>query len=207
MNASIKNPAAVATATLSTVSERLRERAERMAEMVKRSGVDAEEPLGLMLASFREVVVALDEASVATVERIDRTIQNTRDLSISEVRKLQALTDELRTKAVVLEKQTELATSKFMHTVEPQLIEALRSVSVVKQQQWNRRQNIKGVIVVASVLLGVFAAGYLWGGGNFVSKRPGIAAKAAVARCLAAAQPDRTTGETWCPTRVLDESR
>ena len=210
MNAAIKNPAA----SLSVLSERIRERADLMAEMARRSGVDAQEPLGLLLESFREMVVALDESSVATVERIDRTIQNTRDLAIKEVHKLHAANDlaqqaieAFRVKGMVLEKQAELATSEFMQTVEPRLIEALRSVSVVRQRQWNQRQNISGVSVAAAVLLGVFVGGYLWGGGNFRSEAPGVAAKAAVARCRAAAQPDRTSGEKWCPVKALDESQ
>ena len=91
-----------------------------------------------------------------------------------------------------------------MDTVTPELVTALSSVAVVKERHWNQRQNWTRVSVVASVLLGVFTFGFFYGGGNFQSKASGVAAKAAVVRCREAAMPDRTTGEAWCPVKVLD---
>ena len=193
---------------------RIRSEAALLLESAKKDAIEPGGTLGHWVRSQETMLHALADAMEHLETKVASTIQNTRDLAIKEVHKLheanalaQQAIEAFRVKGVVLEKQAELATGAFMQTVEPRLIEALRAVSVVKQRQWNQRQNIGGVSAAAAVLLGVFAGGYLWGGGNFRSEAPAIAAKAAVARCLAAAQPDRTSGEKWCPVKALEESR
>ena len=193
---------------------RIRAEASVLMLSAEKDAIEPSGTLGHWVRSQETMLHALADALEHLETKVGSTIQNTRDLAIKEVHKLheantlaQQTIETFKVKGLVLEKQAELATSEFMHTVEPRLIEALRSVSVVRQRQWNQRQNIGGVSAAAAVLLGVFAGGYLWGGGNFRNEAPGIAAKAAVARCRAAAQPDRTSGEKWCPVKALDESQ
>ena len=193
---------------------RIRAEAATLMESAEKDAIEPSGTLGHWVRSQETMLLALANALEHLDTKVASTIQNTRDLAIKEVHKLheanslaQQAIEAFRVKGMVLERQAALATSEFMQTVEPRLIEALRSVSVVKQRQWNQRQNIIGVSVAAAMLLGVFAAGYLWGGGDFQTQALGIAAKAAVARCRAAAQPNRTSGENWCPVKALDESQ
>jgi hypothetical protein len=200
------------SARLAESLRRIRAEALALPDAAENVGIDMDGLLGNWVRSQQSAMFGVADAVEALDQGVCRSLQNTRDLAIKEVHKLHAANDlaqqaieAFKVKGVVLERQAELATGQFMERVEPRLIDALRTVSVVRQRQWNQRQNITGVSVAAAVILGVFAAGYLWGDGDFQSKAPGRAAKAAVARCLAAAQPDRTSGEKWCPVKVLDE--
>ena len=204
----------MAGVTIGDAIARIRSEAATLMASAQADDIEPGGTLGHWVRSQQTMLYAIADMLEHLETRVASTIQNTRDLAIKEVHKLHAANDlaqqaieAFRVKGMVLERQAALATSEFMQTVEPRLIEALRTVSVVRQQQWNRRQNIIGVSVAAAVILGVFAAGYLCGDGDFQSKAPGRAAMAAVARCLAAAQPDRTSGEKWCPVKALDESR
>jgi hypothetical protein len=141
------------------------------------------------------VVSGAARADGGQVGKVLSSIENMRDVCKDEVRKLQQANrlatqtiESLRVTEAVLQLRTEEAVKGFMDTITPKLVMALSSVAVVKEQQWNQRQNWTRVSIVAGVLLGVFTFGFLSGGGNFQSRLPGVEAKAAVQRCRDAAQ-------------------
>ena len=211
MSAVIVNPNARASQPVASSGDRLRLAAAAMSASAANAGVRPGDPLGVMLASFAEMVAAFSDAGTGTAERIAATLENTRGLAKDEVIKLKQANllagqtiESLRVTEAVLRLKTDEAVKGFMERVTPELVAALSHVAVVKERHWNQRQNWTRVIIVASVLLGVWTFGFLNGGGNFQSRLPGEQAKAAVFRCRDAARADRTTGEAWCPVKALD---
>ena len=211
MSAVIEDPNLQVSRPLAASGERLRRTAAAMSSSAVDAGVRPEEPLGAMLASFADMVVAFSDAGTGTAERIAATLENTCELAKDEVRKLKQANllanqtiESLKVTEAVIQLRTTEAVQGFMDTVTPDLVKALSVVSVIKERRWNQRQNWTRVSIVAGVLLGVFTFGFFYGGGNFQSKLSGVEAKAAVLRCREAAQPDQLTGVAWCPVKVLD---
>jgi hypothetical protein len=190
---------------------RIRAEAAGLMASALQDDIEPDGTLGHWVRSQVSVLHVLADALEHLDRKVTSTIQNTRDLAIAEVNTLKEgnrlahqTIEALRVTEAVLQLRTAEAVKGFMDTVTPQLVQALGSVAVVTERHWNQRQNWTRVSIVAAVLLGVFGIGYLGGGGNLQSNEPGEAAKAAVVRCREAAKPDRTTGEIWCPVKVLD---
>ena len=201
-----------------TPATRIRAEAANLMMSAARDEIEPDGTLGhwvrsqeAILHTLADMAEHIDNTAAQLDSKVAATISNTRDLAIAEVHKLKEgnrlayqTIEALRLSEAILQIRTKEAVQGFMATVTPELVTALSSVAVVKERHWNQRQNWTRVSVVASVLLGVFTFGFFYGGGNFQSKASGVAAKAAVVRCREAAMPDRTTGEAWCPVKVLD---
>lgn len=208
------DPIAAVTLPLKESSSRMREAAAAMSGSAVRAGVAEDEPLGRLLRSFEDMVLAFSEAGAGTAERVAATLENTRGLAISEVHRLKEANalahrtiESLKVAETVVRLRTDEAVSGIIKSVTPDLIKALNTVTVIREQRWNRRQNWTRVFATACVLLGIFGVGYLSGGGDFRGRDEGELAKVAVQRCREAAKPDRITGATWCPVSVLEAPR
>ena len=211
-SARVIDPGVALARPLNESSVHLREVAAAMSKSIARVGVADDEPLGQLLRSFQEMVVAFSEAGAGTAERVEATIKNTRELSISEVHRLRqatALAEEttksLRATEVVVKMRTEQAIGNLIASMKPDLIKALRATTVIREQSWNRRQNLIGVTGMACLLVGLFGIGYVMGGGDFRSRSAGDQAQAAVARCFASARPNPIVSTSTCPVVTLIE--
>lgn len=207
-----QDPSAAATQALLESSARLREAAAAMVRSAARAGVPHDEPLGQLLHSFHDMVLAFSEAGAGTAERVAATIKNTRELSVSEVHRLRQATAQaeatiqsLKATEGVVKLRTEQALGNLIASMKPELIKALRSTTVIRERSWNLRQNLLGVTSMACLLVGLFGVGYVMGGGDFRSRIAGNQAQAAVARCLAIAKPNPIVPTATCLVSSLDE--
>lgn len=205
-----------AAGTPPSASARIRAEAAGLRQSAEHDQIEPGGTLGHWLRSQEAVLLGLaemaehmDRTARHLEERVEATISNTRDLSISEVHKLKEATalaqrtiEGLRVAETVAKLRTDEAVSTVVKSVTPDLVKALTTVTVVKERNWNRRQNLTGVVVFACLLLIVFGVGFISGGGNLQSRLPGEQAKAAVARCLDAAKKD-SSGALWCPVSAL----
>ena len=201
-----------------SAAARLRAEAAGLHESAERDQIEPGGTLGhwlraqeTALLGLAEMIEHMDRTALRLEERVAATIENTRELSVSEVQKLKQATalanstiEALRVTEAVVKLQADEAVSTVVKSVTPELVKVLTTVTVLKERSWNLRQNLTGVAVFAGVLLGVFGVGYISGGGNFQSRQPGELATAALARCRDAAKPD-SSGAPWCPVSVLRE--
>lgn len=202
-----------------STAARLRAEAAALHESAKRDQIEPDGTLGHWLRGQEAALLALadladhiDRTAQHLEERVHATIKNTRDLSISEVHRLQqaTATAEATTKSLlategVVKLRTEQALGNLLASMKPELIKALRSTTVIRERSWNLRQNLLGVTSMACLLVGLFGVGYLMGGGDFRSRVAGSQAQAAVARCLATAKPIPIVPTSACLVSSLDE--
>ena len=202
-----------------SASALLRAEAAALSVSAERDQIEPGGTLGHWLRGQEMALVALaaladhiDETAARLEERVHATIKNTRELSISEVHRLRqatALAEEttksLRATEVVVKMRTEQAIGNLIASMKPDLIKALRATTVIREQSWNRRQNLIGVTGMACLLVGLFGIGYVMGGGDFRSRSAGDQAQAAVARCFAAARPNPIVSTSTCPVVTLIE--
>lgn len=198
---------------------RLRAEAAALQDSAKRDQIEPDGTLGHWLRGQEAALLALadladhiDRTARHLEERVHATIQNTRDLSISEVHRLQQATTaaEATTKSLlatesVVKVRTEQALGNLISSMKPELIKALKATTVIRERSWNLRQNLLGVTGMACLLVGLFGVGYMMGGGDFRSRVAGDRAQAAVARCLAAAKPNPIVPTSACLVSSLDE--
>ena len=202
-----------------SASALLRAEAAALSVSAERDQIEPGGTLGHWLRGQEMALVALaaladhiDETAARLEERVHATIKNTRELSISEVHRLRqatALAEEttksLRATEAVVKMRTEQAIGNLIVSMKPDLIKALRATTVIREQSWNRRQNLIGVTGMACLLVGLFGIGYVMGGGDFRSRSAGDQAQAAVARCFAAARPNPIVSTSTCPVVTLIE--
>ena len=202
-----------------SASALLRAEAAALSVSAERDQIEPGGTLGHWLRGQQMALVALaaladhiDETAARLEERVHATIKNTRELSISEVHRLRqatALAEEttksLRATESVVKMRTEQAIGNLIASMKPDLIKALRATTVIREQSWNRRQNLIGVTGMACLLVGLFGIGYVMGGGDFRSRSAGDQAQAAVARCFAAARPNPIVSTSTCPVVTLIE--
>jgi hypothetical protein len=195
-------------------SQRIRLEAFALMDTADREGIDLDGPLGSWVRSQHAILLSLADAMEHLDVGIGKTMRNTKDLAATELRRLQksteaavVLCERLKAEREVLSLRSEQAVADFMKSVTPRVVEALKMVTVIRERRWNARQNVVGVCVALATVLGLFGAGFLVGGGDFKGRSGGAAAQAAVDRCIAAAQPDRASGEKWCPVSVLEAPR
>ena len=202
-----------------SASALLRAEAAALSVSAERDQIEPGGTLGHWLRGQEMALVALaaladhiDETAARLEERVHATIKNTRELSISEVHRLRqatALAEEttksLRATEAVVKMRTEQAIGNLIASMKPDLIKALRATTVIREQSWNRRQNLIGVTGMACLLVGLFGIGYVMGGGDFRSRSAGDQAQAAVARCFAAARPNPIVSTSTCPVVTLIE--
>jgi len=202
-----------------SASALLRAEAAALSVSAERDQIEPGGTLGHWLRGQEMALVALaaladhiDETAARLEERVHATIKNTRELSISEVHRLRqatALAEEttksLRATEAVVKMRTEQAIGNLIASMKPDLIKALRATTVIREQSWNRRQNLIGVTGMACLLVGLFGIGYVMGGGDFRSRSAGDQAEAAVARCFAAARPNPIVSTSTCPVVTLIE--
>ena len=202
-----------------SASALLRAEAAALSVSAERDQIEPGGTLGHWLRGQQMALVALaaladhiDETAARLEERVHATIKNTRELSISEVHRLRqatALAEEttksLRATEAVVKMRTEQAIGNLIASMKPDLIKALRATTVIREQSWNRRQNLIGVTGMACLLVGLFGIGYVMGGGDFRSRSAGDQAQAAVARCFAAARPNPIVSTSTCPVVTLIE--
>lgn len=212
MPANDSDPGVALAQSLREGSAHLRDAAAAMSRSIARAGVADDEPLGQMLRSFQDMVVAFSDAGIGTAERVAATIKNTRELSVSEVHRLQqatalaeATTQSLKATEAVVKLRTEQALGNLIASMKPELIKALRSTTVIRERSWNLRQNLLGVTSMACLLVGLFGVGYLMGSGDFRSRTAGDRAQAAVARCRVAARPNPVVPTSTCLVSSLAE--
>ena len=204
--------------TSSVASVRLRAEALGLLKSAERDQIEPSGPLGHWLRGQETALVALadmadhfDQVVHQLEERVHATVKNTRELSISEVRKVQEATAlahatirSLQAAEAIVQRRTDEAVSDLLKSMKPDLIKALRSTTVIHQKGWNRRQNLMGVVSAACLLLGLFGVGYLMGGGDLRSRGDGDLARAAVERCFAAASKAGGKPEAFsCPMATL----
>jgi len=203
-----------------SASALLRAEAAALSVSAERDQIEPGGTLGHWLRGQEMALVALaaladhiDETAARLEERVHATIKNTRELSISEVHRLRqatALAEEttksLRATEAVVKMRTEQAIGNLIASMKPDLIKALRATTVIREQSWNRRQNLIGVTGMACLLVGLFGIGYVMGGGDFRSRSAGDQAQAAVARCFAAARPNPIVSTSTCPVVTLIEA-
>lgn len=199
--------------TLVDAVARIRAMAHAVFEAAEKDDIEPDGPLGNWVRVQQSVLFSLADMVESWKRDVGDSIENVRELAVAEVHRLRRATDlavqtteGLKAEREVLKLKTDQAVADFMKSATPALVAALGTVAVVKERQWNRRQNLIGVGVATLALCFVFGAGFLAGGGNFQGQTSGVAAKAAVQRCREAARADRTTGQMWCPTKSLDES-
>ena len=202
-----------------SASALLRAEAAALSVSAERDQIEPGGTLGHWLRGQEMALVALaaladhiDETAARLEERVHATIKNTRELSISEVHRLRqatALAEEttksLRATEAVVKMRTEQAIGNLIASMKPDLIKALRATTVIREQSWNRRQNLLGVTGMACLLVGLFGIGYVMGGGDFRSRSAGDQAQAAVARCFASARPNPIVSTSTCPVVTLIE--
>ena len=202
-----------------SASALLRAEAAALSVSAERDQIEPGGTLGHWLRGQQMALVALaaladhiDETAARLEERVHATIKNTRELSISEVHRLQkatalaeATTKSLQATEAVVKVRTEQAIGNLIASMKPDLIKALRATTVIREQSWNRRQNMMGVTGLACLLVGLFGIGYLMGGGDFRSRSAGNEAQAAVARCFAAARPNPIVATSTCRVVTLIE--
>ena len=202
-----------------SASALLRAEAAALSVSAERDQIEPDGTLGHWLRGQEMALVALaaladhiDETAARLEERVHATIKNTRELSISEVHRLKqatALAEEttkaLRATESVVKMRTEQAIGNLIASMKPDLIKALRATTVIREQSWNRRQNLLGVTGMACLLVGLFGIGYVMGGGDFRSRSAGDQAQAAVARCFASARPNPIVSTSTCPVVTLIE--
>ena len=204
-----------------SASARLRAEAAALLESAVRDQIEPGGTLGHWLRGQEAALLALaaltdhlDRTAAHLDERVHATIKNTRELSVSEVHRLQqatalaeATTQSLKATEAVVKLRTEQALAHLITSMKPELIKALRSTTVIRERSWNLRQNVLGVTSMACLLVGLFGVGYLMGGGDFRSRAAGDQAQAAVSRCLAAAKPYPLVPTSTCPVSSLSEPR
>lgn len=211
----------VAASTPTSASARLRAEALALRESAERDQIEPGGTLGhwlrgqeTALLGLAEMADHLDRTAAYLGERVHSAIQNTRELSVSEVRKLQLATalaettiGSLKATESVLKLRTDQAVANLIASLKPDLIKELSRTTVIRERQWNMRQNVAGVMSIAFVIVGLFAIGYFMGGGDLRSREQGYRAQAAVARCLSSAQPMPLTAESTCSASSLMELR
>ena len=166
----------------------------------------------IALLALADLADHIDRTATHLEERVHATIKNTRELSVSEVHRLQqatalaeATTQSFKATEAVVKLRTEQALGNLIASMKPELIKALRSTTVIRERSWNLRQNLLGVTSMACLLVGLFGIGYLMGGGDFRSRAAGDRAQAAVARCLATAKPNPVVPASTCLVSSLAE--
>lgn len=211
-----------------TASARLRAEA---AGLMESAALDQIEPGGTLGHWLRGQVTALigladmtdhlDRTAAHFEERVLATIQNTRELSISEVKKVQEANSlaqttiqSLKATESVLKLRTDQAVANLIASLKPDLVKELGRTTVIREKQWNLRQNLLGVVSAACLLLGLFGVGYFMGGGDLRSRAAGDFAQAAVDRCRAAAKlttdeakPASKNTPPACTLSTLEESK
>lgn len=202
-------------------SARLRAEAAGLLESAERDQIEPGGTLGHWLRGQEAALLALadmtdhiDRAAQHLEERVHAAIKNTRELSISEVHKLQEATtlanatvQSLKSAEAVVKLRTDQAVSNLVETMKPDLIKALRTTTVIHQKGWNLRQNLIGVVSAACLLLGLFGVGYVMGGGDLRSRWDGDLARAAVSRCESAAKAGGAPEAFSCPMTTLNGTR
>lgn len=213
-------PASMPGSTPTSTSARLRAEAAGLRESAERDQIEPGGTLGHWLRGQEAALFALADMTDHidhTVQHLDKrvhaAIKNTRELSISEVQKLQEATalanttiQSLTAAEAVVKLRTDQAVSSLVASMKPDLIKALTTTTVIHQKEWNRRQNLIGVVSAACLLLGLFGVGYFMGGGDLRSRWDGDLAKAAVARCEAAAKAADAKAPFACPMATLNGS-
>ena len=200
-------------------SRRLRAEAVSLRESAERDQIEPGGTLGHWLRGQETALLALadladhiDQTAARLDERVHAVIKNTRELSVSEVHRLQqatALAEEttrsLQATEVVVNLRTQQAMTLTIDAMRADLVQALRGATVIREQSWNRRQNVMGVTVMSCMLIGLLGLGYVVGGGDFRSRSAGDRAQAAVARCIALASSGPSPATSWCDLSVLAE--
>lgn len=205
-----------------SASARLRAEAAALHLSAERDQIEANGTLGHWLRGQQSALGALadladhiDKVVAQLDERVHDVIKNTRELSISEVHKLKeanalasASIQSAQSAEALLKLEADRTVRGMVESMQPDLIKALKTTTVIRQQQWNLRQNLMGVFSAASLLLGLFGVGYVMGGGDLRSRWDGDFAKAAVARCVEAAGKAGGKPEAFaCPMTTLTDTK
>lgn len=112
--------------------------------------------------------------------------------------------DQARVALAGSEVQREKAVGRFVETIAPQVVEAIKEAVVIRERRHNQRVQWGRAAGIATVAGGLLLGGFVWG-----SRRPSDAAVAGavalerIRQCQAAPVKDGRTGETFCPMKVL----
>ena len=196
---------------LAVAVEELRAAAEDMEEAAWREGIDPAGPLGVFVRAMRKALLVVADLAAGQAVGVGTTVRDARALTQGELEKLRTanqmsanVLEQARVALAGSEVQRERVIGRFVETVAPQVVEAIREAVVIRERRYNQRVHWGRAAGIAALAAGVLLGGYIWGSqGSGDAVAAGAVALDRIRQCQAAPVKDGRTGEAYCPLKGL----
>lgn len=192
---------AVDRAEVQTETIKLRSCVEMLAEAMRFEGIDAHTPLGVWCQALQATMLSLGRLVDMQTARIEERAeamakpwQAQTEVHSQAIEELRAATQACRAETTRSEEKRKADGQLLAGEVATDIKQAITATMVVREVQWNRRQNWTAAAITAAILVGFFVSGSVWS--RYQNDR-GIAE-----RCLKKQVLDNA-GHQYCPMKVV----